>query len=199
VFEPLEGIDRLEECLARELRRPVVVDPAGKARVMELVRAVGPRRAARRRRIPGGARAGWASPFVGAALAAGVCGVMTMGALRPLALDQPRVAAVSAVAGVALGDTVASTLRDTARLVQSVLAAPSTSHVAWAGRAGRWDGMAAQVAVADASGVRTAAVAPTRHRAGLDAPGAAPAADPPAPRDTGAPDRSATTAADTAS
>jgi hypothetical protein len=158
--------DRLEAWVSRELRKPVPTDPARKARIMELVRAAGPRRVARLRRLGGGPRAGWASPFVGMLLAAGVCGVMTFGAARPLAFRDPRLPAATAVTS-ALGDTVASTLRDTVRLVRSALARPAAARAALAVGAGRWTAAAVPTAVADASGVSMVAVAlaPSRHRA----------------------------------
>jgi hypothetical protein len=168
VFDLGDGLDRMEAWVARELRRPVATNAARKARIMELVRATVP--PARRARLPRpgrGTRAGWASPIIGGALAAGVCGVMTAAALRPLLVEPGPASAVSADADAALADTVASTLRDTVRLMRSILAAPAHSGVVAAADFTRWNASATSVAAADASAVSMVAVAlaPGRHRA----------------------------------
>ena len=161
MFDPVNGVDGLEAWVARELRRPVATDPARKARIMELVRASGtPMRRARRRAPGRGARAGWASPLVGFALAASICGLVTAGALRPLVLEQRDGPAVAAA--VALGDTV--------RLVRSMLAVPASSPLVVPARLTRWNANTTSVAAADASGVSmvTVALAPAGHRVGRE-------------------------------
>ena len=173
MFDLGDELDRLEAWVARELRRPVATNAARKARIMELVRATAP--PARRARLPRpgrGARAGLASPIIGVALAAGVCGVMTAAALRPLLVEPRQAMAVAADADTALGDTITSTLRDTARLVRTILAAPARSGVVAAADLTRWNASATSVAAADASGVSMVAVAlaPGRHRAALTDP-----------------------------
>jgi 1,4-alpha-glucan branching enzyme len=100
---------------------------------------------------------------VSAALAAGVCGAMVLDARWPerLTRAEPR---ASAVAAVVLGDTVASTLRDTVRLVRFMLVAPAASRVALAGDFNGWSAAATPLA-AGPGGVWSGAVslAPGRH------------------------------------
>jgi len=158
--------DPLEALLARELRKPVPTSPARKARIMDLVRAT----AARGRR-PGvrglgrGTRAGWASPAVGVALAAGFAGVVTLGALRsPAPFDGGTGDAAHTLTDTV--DTVAAALRDTARLVRFMLVAPRASRVTLAGDFNRWDTAATPLVAAESGGVWSVAVAlaPGRHR-----------------------------------
>lgn len=161
-LDGLDAPDGLQAWVAGELRRPIALNPAARGRVMALVRAARP--PMRRRRPPGrGARAGWASPLVGAALAAGVCGAMALGARWPAQLARTEPGA-SAAAVVVLGDTVASTLRDTVRLVRFMLVAPAASRVALAGDFNRWSATATPLA-AGPGGVWRGAVslAPGQH------------------------------------
>ena len=64
-----------------------------------------------------------------------------------------------------LGDTVASTIRDSMRLVRFILVAPAASRVALAGDFNRWSSRATPLA-AESTGVWTVAVtlSPGRHR-----------------------------------
>jgi hypothetical protein len=131
--------DSIDEA-ARLLRAPIAVDPAVRARVMDAVRAVAapgvpakpassvtalrvlPRRSAR------------GSALTTLAVAAGLAGIITLG------IGNPRVMSTLPVHGVGmLGDTVAATLRDTVRLVQFMLVAPTASRVALAGEFNGWN------------------------------------------------------------
>ena len=187
MFDPVNGADGLEAWVARELRRPVATDPVRKARIMELVRSAGPPSRRGRRPRPGrGARAGWASPVVGFALAAGVCGVMTLRGLRPAHLLslEPHTGDASVVAASVLGDTVVATIRDTVRLVRFMLVAPGASRVALAGDFNRWDARATPLIAAESGGVWRVAVAlaPGRHRYAFVIDDTQWVADPAAPR-----------------
>jgi hypothetical protein len=174
--------DDILEAAARELRRPVATNPAGKARVMELVRAsaVYGRQAERRPRGPG-SRTGWTSPLSQFALAAGLAGLMVIGALRSLV--PPRSSAGGA--GVAVvGDSVASTIRDTLRLVRFMFVSPTASRVALAGDFNDWSAVATPLVPAESAGVWSVAVAlaPGRHRYSFVVDDTQWVADPRAPR-----------------
>lgn len=148
--------DDLVERVARELRRPVVVDPARKARVMALVRGAAADGFPRRRRRA--RRGGWISASAGLLLAASVAGVVAMGAARGVGR------AGAAVASAGAGDTVVSTIRDTLRLVRFMLVAPNAARVAVAGDFNRWSASATPLAAAESTGVWTATVALARGR-----------------------------------
>ena len=166
--------DDLRELIA-ELRAPVVVDPRSKRRVMEAVRRepgpvaahlsppasppVRSRAVATVRRIRSGGAQRTAS--IGSlATAAGIAVVLAVGAEHPagVAENGPRRAAV-------LGDTVVGALRDTLRLVQFMLTAPTASRVALAGDFNGWDPRSTQLARGPVDGrwTVTLALSPGRH------------------------------------
>ena len=169
--------DPLAELIA-ELREPVAADPTAKRRVMELVResplpvaapAVVARPAHERsravaaiRRMRGSdARSSSASAL---ATAAGIALLLAVGSQeRPASSYQPGRRAVT------LGDSVASvasSIRDTLRIVQFMLTAPAASRVALAGDFNGWDTRGTPLARDDRNGrwTVTLALAPGRHR-----------------------------------
>ena len=158
-----------------ELRAPVAIDPASKLRVMDAVRQApapaqplgvarrsAPRRArafAAIRRMRGNEpRTATAGTL---ATAAGIALLLATGTQQPAVMSATR-----SVPAVILGDTVASALRDTLRIVQFMLTAPAASHVAIAGDFNDWDTRATPLARTTRDGrwaVRLA-LAPGRHR-----------------------------------
>jgi hypothetical protein len=155
-----DGPDEVIERAARELRRPVATNPARKARIMELVRAVGPHAgppAASGRSRRGGVRGSWSSPTAGLLLAAGVAGVAALGTVQ---------ARSGAAAASPAGANVAAAIRDTLRLVRFIFVAPGASRVAVAGDFNRWSPRATPLVAAESGGVWavTVALAPGRHR-----------------------------------
>lgn len=158
--EPLYGDDRLEALLRRALGAPVAMRPEGKRRVMELVRAeaAGAPRPATVTPIARAVRRGWLPPAFGGLVAAALAAVMVVGG--------PRVARSGAGAPAALGDSiVVSALRDTLRLVQFVLVAPTARSVSLVGEFNGWRREETRLA-ADGTGRWRAAVplAPGTHR-----------------------------------
>ena len=139
--------------LIDELREPVVVDPASKRRVMELVRET-PRPAvsvASGRVLPvrsrafaairslRGERNGFSRSATASSLAtaAGIALLMAVGNQDPAT---PRMS--PGRRAVVIGDSVASmasAIRDTLRIVQFILTAPAASRVALAGDFNGWD------------------------------------------------------------
>lgn len=177
-----DGSDDILALAARELRRPVATNPAGKARVMELVRASAAygHRADRHTR-GSGSRTGWTSPLSQFALAASLAGLMAIGALRSLVPSHGSARA----AGVAVvGDTVASTIRDTLRLVRFMFVSPTASRVALAGDFNHWSTVETPLVPAESAGVWSVAVAlaPGRHRYSFVVDDTQWVADPRAPR-----------------
>ena len=127
---PADALDRL----VIELREPITCDPVAKRRVMDAVRraaAPAPRTSTVRRSARAGARL---TSVAGVAIAAGLAGVITVGARASYDGRSDAVPAVHVI-----GDTVAATLRDTLRLVRFMLVAPAASHVALAGDFNRWN------------------------------------------------------------
>lgn len=127
--------DWFERRLARALRADVPLGSDERARrgVMERVRvAAADGHPVRRRAEP------WhrlsRSSIVGISLAAGIGGISTLSIVAPDARP-----AASALSSVVIGDTVASTLRDTLRLVRLMFDAPGARRVAVAGDFNRWD------------------------------------------------------------
>ena len=163
--------------LVEELRAPVMVDPASKRRLMELVREAPPPKAvvdspARLtpsrsralsviRRMRGDApRAASASTL---ATAAGIALVMLVGMQ-----DRTDTGMVQRRRAVVIGDSVASVasaIRDTLRIVQFMLTAPTASRVALAGDFNGWDprDIAMTRDSRDGRWVVTLALAPGRH------------------------------------
>lgn len=126
--------DWFERRVARALRAdvPLAGDERARRRVMDRVRAA----AAEGRPVRRGGGP-WhrvsRSSIVGLSLAAGIGGIST------LSLVSPGVRPVaSGLSSAVLGDTVASTLRDTLRLVRLILEAPEARRVAVAGDFNDW-------------------------------------------------------------
>ncbi|MFL5618824.1 MAG: hypothetical protein ACJ79A_10600 [Gemmatimonadaceae bacterium] len=127
--------DWFEHRVARALRADVSLCDDERARhgVMERVRrAAAEGHPIRRRAEP------WRRPsrsaIVGLSLAAGVGGISTLSVIAPN--SRP---GASALSSVVIGDTLASTLRDTLRLVRLMFDAPDARRVAVAGDFNRWD------------------------------------------------------------
>lgn len=163
--------------LIHELRAPVVVDPASKRRLMELVREapapvpsvttpgrLTPSRsralATIRRMRGGGPRSVSASTL---ATAAGIALVLAVGTQERTDTGlSPRRHAVVIGDSVA---SVASAIRDTLRIVQFMLTAPAASRVALAGDFNGWDirGIPMARDSRDGRWAVTLALAPGRH------------------------------------
>lgn len=121
----------IEQWLSDALRSNVTRDPHATARIMRRVRAAA--------RDNSGARApsmrhGIRHSIIGLALAAGIGSITTVSALN-LPADGVRGRSTSAV----IGDSVASTLRDTLRLVRLLFDDPGARHVAVVGDFNGWD------------------------------------------------------------
>ena len=179
--DPMAGLEAL---LASELSRPVPGDPDRTERIMARVRASSTR-STRRWAAPHGTRVrrGWSSSAGMMALAAGIVGLVTGGALGPSARGaSPR----GAVTATVLDDTVASALRDTLRLVRFVLAAPAASRVTLVGDFNRWSASATPLVSEREHGVWTAvvALAPGRHRYAFVVDDTGWVTDPAAPADS---------------
>jgi hypothetical protein len=153
-----DGGELIDEIVS-ELRRPVVTDPAAKARIMIAVRGA---------RRSGGVIHVWQwlreprtlriSPLAGLAAAAGIAAVLL---LRGTPAPTPRAdAAAPASRG---GQTQAATRP---RVVQFVLVAPTASHVALVGDFNDWDAAATPLhQMSSAQGVWsvTLQLTPGRH------------------------------------
>ena len=165
--------------LIDELREPVVVDPASRRRVMELVRetpvptvGVAPVRVLPSRsrayaaiRGPRGERTGFSRSATASTLAtaAGIALLMAVGNQDPAT---PRMA--PGRRAVVIGDSVASmasAIRDTLRIVQFILTAPTASRVALAGDFNDWNTRALPLTRDSRDGrwAVTLALAPGRH------------------------------------
>jgi len=127
--------DWFERRLARALRAdvPLGSDERARRRVMERVRVAAAEGHPVRRRAEPWHRLSRSS-IVGISLAAGIGGISTLSIVAPDARP-----AASALSSVVIGDTVASTLRDTLRLVRLMFDAPGARRVAVAGDFNRWD------------------------------------------------------------
>jgi len=127
--------DWFERRLARALRGdvPLGSDERARRRVMERVRVAAAEGHPVRRRAEPWHRLSRSS-IVGISLAAGIGGISTLSIVAPDARP-----AASALSSVVIGDTVASTLRDTLRLVRLMFDAPGARRVAVAGDFNRWD------------------------------------------------------------
>ena len=127
--------DWFERRLARALRADVPLGSDERARrgVMERVRVAAAEGHPVRRRAEPWHRLSRSS-IVGISLAAGIGGISTLSIVAPEARP-----AASALSSVVIGDTVASTLRDTLRLVRLMFDAPGARRVAVAGDFNRWD------------------------------------------------------------
>jgi len=161
--------------LIAELREPVVVDPASRRRLMDAVRqapAPAPpvgalartgrhsgRALATIRRMRGGTPRATSAGTL--ATAAGIALLLAVGSREPGAMRASR-----GGPAVILGDSVASALRDTLRIVQFMLTAPAASRVTLAGDFNGWDPRATPLARAERDGrwAVTLALAPGRHR-----------------------------------
>lgn len=187
--------DALPPWVERELRRPVISDPAARQRVMARVRAAAAPSAVHPLRPRHGqgwrARRGLAS-LTGLATAAGLASVIALGAARmglsPATADDVSTVLrdtlhavagrgglttvmVAAPAAGATGDSLGSTLlRDTLRLVRFVLVAPNATRLALVGDFNGWNARATpMLAVAESTGMWEARVAlqPGEHRYGF--------------------------------
>lgn len=94
------------------------------------------------------------------ATAAGIALLLGVGTSRPTVGSAPGAPAI------VLGDTVASALRDTLRIVQFMLTAPAASRVSLAGDFNGWDARSTPLARSTRDGrwAVTLALAPGRHR-----------------------------------
>ncbi len=184
--------DALPSWVERELRRPVVSDPAARQRIMVRVRAAAaPTGVHPLRPRPGQgwrARRGLAS-LTGLATAAGLASVIALGAARmglsPATADDVgavlrdtlhavagrgglSTVLVAAPATGAAGDSLGSVLlRDTLRLMRFVLVAPNATRLALVGDFNGWNVRATpMLAVAESTGMWEATVAlrPGMHR-----------------------------------
>jgi hypothetical protein len=153
-----EGGELIDEIVS-ELRRPLEMDPAAKARIMIAVRGA---------RSAGGMRCVWhwlraprtlrVSPLGGLAAAAGMAAVILLrgGALAPTpGADDGAPAVERGQSHVALQP----------RIVQFVLVAPAASHVALVGDFNNWDAAATPLRETSAEGVWSVTVplTPGRH------------------------------------
>jgi hypothetical protein len=125
--------DQFERRVASALHADVGLGDAGaRRRVMERIRREAVERPPVRRGTP------WSratrQSIVGLTLAAGIGGLSTLSAVVPSAHGNGAVGLGAAV----LGDTVASTLRDTLRLVRLMFDAPAARRVAVAGDFNEW-------------------------------------------------------------
>jgi hypothetical protein len=114
----------LERLVSAALRRDVPTDVRARARIMERVREEA-RRSSRPR--PWYLVRGVRHSVVGVALAAGIGSITAMSALLPSG------GTAGGPNAVVIGDTVASTLRDTLRLVRLMFDAPGARQVAVVG------------------------------------------------------------------
>jgi hypothetical protein len=134
--------EEFERRVARALRADVPLgDEGARRRVMDGVR----RAAAEGHPVARDGRWWRASrqSLVGLTLAAGIGGISTLSAILPDGAGGPAQGISSAV----LGDTVASTLRDTLRLVRLMLDAPGARRVTVAGDFNAWGAPATPLAL----------------------------------------------------
>ncbi|HUF28914.1 MAG TPA: isoamylase early set domain-containing protein [Gemmatimonadaceae bacterium] len=153
----------LEGWLTRELERPVELDPNAKKRVMDRIRASGPRERSSRQPRPSGARRPptfYSSPLIGAVLAAGFAAAIVAGPIQS-GRDGGR-AEPTMRAGLA--DTVSGAIEDTLRFVRFFLEAPAARRVALVGDFNRWDPRATPLAEEGARGAWSATVPLGRGR-----------------------------------
>jgi hypothetical protein len=125
--------DQFERRVASALRADVALgDDGARRRVMERIRRDAAERPPVRRSTP------WSratrQSIVGLTLAAGIGGVSALSAIVPPGGGR----AAGSIGAAALGDTVASTLRDTLRLVRLMFDAPEARRVAVAGDFNGW-------------------------------------------------------------
>lgn len=133
--------DQFERRVASALHADVALgDEGARRRVMERIRHDVAERIPVRRGTP------WSrttrQSIVGLTLAAGIGGISTLSAVVPSGSGDGTVGLGAAV----LGDTVASTLRDTLRLVRLMLDAPAARRVAVAGDFNGWGDRATPLA-----------------------------------------------------
>lgn len=157
----------LIERLSAELRRPVELDPAGKARVMNAVRE-GPQAWPRRRTALGWLtrrRAVMISPLGGLALAAGIAMVVVLASRMP-ASDGGQGPVASAAAEprseprTPTGADVAQPAAD----VQFVFVAPAASRVSLVGSFNDWNDRATPLQATSTAGVWSVTVPLSRGR-----------------------------------
>lgn len=121
----------IERWLCDTLQRTVTRDPYATSRIMRRVRAAAKEMPSPRTPFQ---RQGVRHSIVGLALAASIGSITTVSTLNPAA-DGLRGRSTSAV----IGDSVASSLRDTLRLVRLLFEDPTARHVTVIGDFNRWD------------------------------------------------------------
>jgi hypothetical protein len=187
-----ERDDETVERMARELRRPVRLDPAFDARVMERIRDAGP--GIPDPEVRGGHRRGWqwltqprtirVSPLSGLAIAAGIVGVaVLLGRGGPPHGGSVPLAGTTPAPTVAVAAHPRSTVPAPQSLVQFVLVAPTAHSVSVVGDFNDWQvGATPLRSVAD-RGVWTVEVPldAGRHRYAFVVDGARWTPDPSAP------------------
>ena len=174
-----ERLDPVLHRLAAELRRPVAIDPQGKARVMDAVRELPPvrRRSAlswlvRPRRV-------MISPLAGLAIAAGLAFVLVMsdGAPRPAARDQHAGRPAASVGARPVSSSGPAT-------VEFIFVATEASTVSLVGSFNDWNAAATPLRPTGTPGVWSVAVplTPGRHVYAFVVDGSELMADPTAPQ-----------------
>ena len=148
-------LDSYVEWIAREARRPVVVDPMAVERVMARVR---------REPLPSPRRAIWhwvlepralpVSPLIGAALAAGLVGIGIL--LGHFQIDRGGQPATGRPEAVAVQPAPARPSPDT--VIKFVLVAPNASTVSVVGDFNDWDAQATPMTRTAASGTWSVAI-----------------------------------------
>lgn len=193
------------EQVARELRRPVHVDPAFDARVMA---AIARERSVLRRAFDWlvEPRTVALSPLGGLALAAGFSTLVAAGTLRVRGTDRPAAAGAAPASAVATTAVRPATpIAAETRMVRFVFVAPSASSVALVGDFNDWDAQATPLRPAAPGGLWSVAIPihAGQHRYGFVVDGTTWKADPAAPPaigdDFGAPKSSITVSAETTS
>jgi hypothetical protein len=155
-----------ETWLRDALRRPVPVDATARARIMSLVRAEARARrpeADRSALSPAGlgARRGRVAGPAGALLAAGVAGLVALGALD----GRIGLSSLRGVGSAGARPVAEAAIRDTLRLVRFVLTAPAARSVALVGDFNGWSRRATPLVVERGGAwVAAVALAPGRHR-----------------------------------
>ncbi|MFN2398003.1 MAG: hypothetical protein ABR543_05075 [Gemmatimonadaceae bacterium] len=191
-----DGPFDLDVWLAREFRRPIHLDPDGKARLMARVRAdASPFKSGQPKLGVARARTFYTAPVVGVALAASLVGVISTRAFRSVASRSTQNAPAAVSRG--LGDSVSisvtvlqSALQDTLRLVRFVLVAPTAVRAALVGDFNEWDPRATPLGSLDTTAGRgtwtvTIGLRPGRHRYALVVNDTQWLSDPAAPRERG--------------
>lgn len=165
--------------IAAEARRPIVLDPTAKERLLALVRSepAPVRHAGRWRRLLGG-RTITLSPLASLATAAGLVGVGVLAGLFAINRDGREAGSPK----VAVADSRLP-VHDTVRVVKFVLVAPQAKAVSLVGDFNRWDASATPMTRTPTGGTWsvTLPVTPGRHLYAFVVDGTQWLADPAAP------------------